>query len=230
LPLPVAPVGGVVVGPGVDLVENAKGGAVFVWGVAAWCWDGGDVVGRRLAAVQAVETKAAMASEVAGAFGVSELTLRRWRRDWVERGVAGLTPGKRGPKGPSKLTDEMVAEIRRFRVEGESMDAIAERVGVSRDSVWRVLTVEPVPDLGGGPAVKGGEGLVPLARPEPREEERQAARRGELMGAAPVITEGASLPLAGALLVLPALAATGCSRWPTGCTPRRGRRSTGCVR
>ncbi|MGH7360641.1 MAG: putative transposase, partial [Candidatus Methylomirabilales bacterium] len=64
---------------------------------------------------------------------------------------------------------------------------------------------EPVPV----PVPGGGEGLVPLARPEPREEERQAARRGELFGAVPVVTEGASLPLAGAWLILPALAATG---------------------
>jgi hypothetical protein len=51
--------------------------------------------------------------------------------------------------------------------------------------------------------------LVPLARPAPRDAERQAARSGALDGAAPVICEGASLPLAGALVILPALAATG---------------------
>src|SRR5438128_278973 len=52
-------------------------------------------------------------------------------------------------------------------------------------------------------------GLVPLDRPEPRGAERQAARRGELDEAEPRIPPGASLPLAGALIVLPALAATG---------------------
>lgn len=236
LPLPVAPVGGVMIGAGVDLVENAEGGAVFVWGVAAWCWDAGDVVGRRLAAVQVTETKAAMASEVAAAFAVSELTLRRWRSEWVRDGVAGLVPGRRGPKGPSKLTGELVAVIVRLRAAGASMDAIAAEVGVSRDSVWRVVSdnADPVeeqaPVLEDVPVPEGAGGLVPLARPEPREEERQAARRGELFGAVPVITEGASLPLAGALLILPALALTGWSKWPTVCTPGRGRRSTGCVR
>jgi hypothetical protein len=54
-----------------------------------------------------------------------------------------------------------------------------------------------------------GAELVPLARPEPRTEERQRARAGELVEAPPRITEGASLPLAGALVILPALAATG---------------------
>jgi hypothetical protein len=60
----------------------------------------------------------------------------------------------------------------------------------------------------GTPRSEGKE-LVPLARPEPRPAERQAARAGLLAGAAPVFCDGASLPLAGALLVLPALVAGG---------------------
>jgi hypothetical protein len=43
----------------------------------------------------------------------------------------------------------------------------------------------------------------------PRDGERSLARIGLLSGAEPVITEGASLPVAGALLVLPALSVTG---------------------
>ena len=52
-------------------------------------------------------------------------------------------------------------------------------------------------------------GLVPLARPADRTAERAAARFGLIDDAPPVICEGASLPLAGALLILPALVATG---------------------
>jgi prepilin-type processing-associated H-X9-DG protein len=48
-----------------------------------------------------------------------------------------------------------------------------------------------------------------LNAPAPRDGERQAARRGVLEEAAPVITEGASLPLVGALVILPALFGTG---------------------
>jgi transposase len=211
LPLPIAPSGGTGVGAGVDLVENDEGGAVFVWGAATWCWDAGDVVGRRLAAVQAVETGAAQHQEVAEAFVVDEVTLRRWRHRWRAGGVAGLVPAKRGPKGPSKLDEGTVDEIRARRAEGASMDAIAVAVGLSRDTVARALRanrpggVSPT-DVQDDEAA--GE-LAALARPEPREEERQAARRGELSGAAPVICEGRSQPLAGALMILPALAATG---------------------
>jgi len=50
--------------------------------------------------------------------------------------------------------------------------------------------------------------LSPWPGPSPASAERQAARAGLLPEAPPRITEGASLPLAGALVILPALAAT----------------------
>jgi len=45
----------------VDIVEDVDGGVVLLAGVPAWYWSGGDVVGRRLAAVEAVATGAAPA-------------------------------------------------------------------------------------------------------------------------------------------------------------------------
>ena len=45
--------------------------------------------------------------------------------------------------------------------------------------------------------------------PEPRTAERALARTGELLEAPVVFTQGAHLPLAGLLLILPAVAATG---------------------
>jgi len=213
------------VAPGVWLAEDAEGGSVFVWGMAVSVWDGSDVVGRRLAAVQLVRTVAAGHGEVAAGFGVTGVTLWRWVRAWQADGVGGLTPQVKGPRGPSKLTEAMVGEIKAARAEGLSMRDIGARVGVSHDSVRRALGPAPAAVAEGpetaadaDPAAADAEPtiddavqaeLVPLARPEPRTEEREAARRGELSGAAPVICEGAGLPLAGALAILPALAATG---------------------
>lgn len=79
-PLPLDPAGSVAVGPAAALVEDDEGGMTFVWGMAAGCWAAGDVVGRRLAAVSLVVTKAARHGEVAQAFGVDTDTLRCWRR------------------------------------------------------------------------------------------------------------------------------------------------------
>src|SRR5664280_1884353 len=64
----------------------------------------------------------------------------------------------------------------------------------------------PVGNLGDGPVPAG---LPVLPAPEPRTSERALARTGQLVEAPVVVTEGAHLPLAGLLLILPALAATG---------------------
>jgi len=206
-PLPLRPAGSVAVGDGVDLLETEDGGVVFLFGMAAWCWEPGDVVGRRLAAVSLRATEAASAVEVASAFGIDADTLRRWNRAFEAGGTEALALQKKGPKGPSKLDDEKRAEILLARKAGKSMEEVADVTGVSLNSVSRALRGNDpqVP----APAAATSGGLVPLARPLPRVEERQAARAGIISGAPPVVCPGASLPLAGALLVLPALAATG---------------------
>jgi transposase-like protein len=206
VPLPLTPAGSVRVGPGVAFLEDVTGaGSVFLWGMAGWCWEPGDVVARRLAAVQLVNSKAARQRRVADVFGVDEDTVMLWRHAYRAEGAAGLAPRRPGPKGPSKLTDAVVEEIRRLRGQGLTLAEIAGRCSVSTGTVRRGL-VGTAPALA---AVEAGSDLVALAAPVERAAERQAARAGQLDEAAPVITEGASLPLAGALLILPALTATG---------------------
>ncbi|HVM14235.1 MAG TPA: helix-turn-helix domain-containing protein [Egibacteraceae bacterium] len=210
-PLPLRPAGSVQVSAAVSLVENDEGGAVFVWGMAVSCWDTGDIVGRRLAAVQLVATGAATQVEVGAGFGAGEATVQRWIAAWRRDGINGLVPAQKGPRRPSKLTAEMVAGIKALRAGGASMDDIATATGVSRNSVSRALAEAPAEPLEAVASTPEDDAapLTPLARPAPRDGERQAARRGELAEAPPVICEGASLPMAGALLILPALAATG---------------------
>ena len=98
-PLPLHPAGSVEVNQAVHLIENDQGGVVFIWGMAAWCWERDDVVGRRLAAVSLVETEAAGPGEVATAFGVTYETVRQWRQAWSEAGTEALVPQKPGPTG-----------------------------------------------------------------------------------------------------------------------------------
>ncbi len=205
-PLPLHPAGSVALNHGVDLLETDEGGVVFCFGFATWCWDTGDIVGRRLAAVSLVETEAAMATNVAAAFGVSYETLRVWRAAWQADGVAGLAEKRRGPRGPSKLVPDVVDRIRARRASGASLQVIADEEGVDTSSVRKALG-----DVVAAPTTTSGAGgdLVVLAAPEARPGERQLARAGILAGAEPVICEGSQLPFTGALLCLPALAATG---------------------
>lgn len=209
--MPLHPAGSVRVGDGVDLVENDRGGVVALWGMATWCWEPGDVVGRRLAVVQLVATGAASRVEVAAGFGVSAEAARRWSRAYEAGGVEALALAAKGPRRASKLTELKRAEIRSVRAEGCSMAEVAARTGVSLNSVSRSLRghdpLHPLP--AGGRGEPSGGALVPLTRPEARSAERQAARAGLLEGAAPRFCDGASQPFAGALLIVPALVAGG---------------------
>jgi hypothetical protein len=222
--LPLVPAGAVLIGDAAALVADGDGGRVFIRGELTFVWDAGDDLGRRLAAVQLVRTKAARALQVATAFGVTTVTLWRWRKELDAAGVQGLAQDKSGPKGPSRLTPEVVADIRGRRRGGASLRAIAAAVGVSTFSVRRALaepTPEPAtpiqePQPGPGPKAD----LPVLPGPADRCGERAAARWGQLTHADPVFTPAARVPLAGLLLAIPALQATGllsCAATVFGC-------------
>jgi hypothetical protein len=208
--LPLTPAGAVLIGDAISLVTDEDGGRVFIRGELCFVWDAGDDLGRRLAAVQLVRIKASTATQVALAFGVTTVTLWRWRKELDTSGAQGLAQDKRGPKGPSRLTPEVVADIRSRRLGGASLRAIATAVGVSTFSVRRALP-QPTPESApsAGESQPGPKADLPvLPDPADRDGERAAARWGKLPHAQPVFAPAARVPLAGLLLAIPALEAT----------------------
>jgi hypothetical protein len=228
-PLPVAPAAGAVsIGEAAALVEDSDGGRVFLRGELVYAWSAHDVPLRRLAAVQLVANKAARVGDVAAAFGVDAGTLWRWGQHLSATGVSGLVPDKRGPKGPSRLSPQVVADITARRAAGTSYRKIATATGVSYTSVRRACA-----PAGSGPADDSdhdvehdtsrdsdatmatedadpvGAQLPVLPPPTDRDAERAAARWGKLPHAEPVFAPAARVPLAGLLLAIPALQATG---------------------
>jgi transposase len=205
------------------LVQDDEGGRVFIRGELCFVWDGGDEAGRRLAAVQLVRIKAASLLDVAAAFAVSTVTLWRWCRELDASGAAGLAWHKRGPKGPSRLSDDMVADIHARRSGGATLQAVADAVGVSVTTVRRALAAPTA----AGPTRQGQDqppaAVVDLPVLPPAADrcgERAAARWGKLTHAEPVFTPAARVPLAGLLLAIPALEATGllsCAATVFGC-------------
>jgi transposase len=147
------------VGPSAGLVEGPEGGVVLVFGLASFTWPAEDEMGRRLAAVQLVKIKVASAVEVAAAFGVTTVTLWRWTQSFTEQGVGGLVRARSGPKGPSKLTEQLRARIVELDAQGLSLRAIAARTQVStatvRVALGRVATGARKPDTAGLPEVAG---------------------------------------------------------------------------
>ncbi|MGI8761927.1 MAG: helix-turn-helix domain-containing protein [Jatrophihabitantaceae bacterium] len=224
--LPLLPADATPIGPLAGLVETAEGGVVFVCGEVSFAWAAGDETARRLAAVQLVAAEIASAVAVAAAFAVTTVTLWRWRSAFTADGVAGLLPVKPGPRGPSKLTDALAARIRRLDGQGLGLAAIAGRCAVSTATVRVALgrtVASPAPTDPDDADAEDiaevaepdnslddeGEPLPVLPAPTPRLGEPELARWGLLDEAPVVFTPGAHLPLAGLLLILPALATTG---------------------
>nr|MDQ2710564.1 hypothetical protein [Actinomycetota bacterium] len=142
-------------------------------------------------------------------------------------GVAGLVPEKPGPRGASKLTSDVVAQIKDRRAGGETFRSIAAAVGVSVFSIDRALSMDtddgagmpaaPVAQADSRSARRAPEAVPPIAEPAlpvlpapvDRSEERAAARWGQLVAAPPVFAPAGRVPLAGLLLAMPAVEATG---------------------
>ena len=165
--LPLLPAEARSIGPSAGLLEGPDGGVVLVFGLVTFTFCAVDRAGRRLAAVQLVRTKIASAREVASGFAVSEATLWRWVAAFTDGGVAALLPEQSGPRGPSKLTARLRAQIVAADAAGLTLGKIATQTGLStatvRVALGRVGTAtadttnadtanaEPVPSLPTGP-------------------------------------------------------------------------------
>ncbi|MGH7692995.1 MAG: putative transposase [Candidatus Dormibacteria bacterium] len=197
------------IGLAAGLLEDEGGGVVFLHGMATYQWSAGDEVSRRLAALQLHQLQVASADEIGSAFGTDRSTLFRWRERYQTSGAMGLAAEKRGPKGPSKLGPQVVEQIRGLKAEGCSGREIGRRLGLDASTVGRALHLARERQVPARLVPEATEALPAVPPPEVRREERQAARRGEIVEAAPVFTAGRELPLLGLLLALPALAETG---------------------
>ncbi|MCY4629207.1 MAG: helix-turn-helix domain-containing protein [Acidobacteria bacterium] len=86
-------------------------------------------------------------SASAARFGLSRVSYYRALRAWEEGGLPALLPNRPGPRGPHKLTGEVVAALRAALSENPALSAealaglVRERFGLSvhRRSVERAL-------------------------------------------------------------------------------------------
>ncbi len=227
-PLPLIPAEATEISAAAAMIEDAEGGRVYVHGNLCFAWNAGDTAGRRFAAVSVMRTKAANQTQVAAAFGTSALTVWRWDQALSAAGVGALVPQRTGPRRASKLTPELVSSIAALRAQGLSLRAIGQRVAVSEASVRRALsensptgtetdypaTVSGAESDPGGqrpstPVMACGDAVAVLADPVDRSGERVLAAFGLIESAAPVFTGCGRAPLAGLVLAVPALVATG---------------------
>ena len=100
-------------------------------------FDPADVVQVRYEILRSVRVGDRSAKRAAAAFGVSRATYYQARASYDREGIIGLIPQKRGPRGPHKLTAEVLdfvdAEIDQHDGLGftELVTRISERFGIT---------------------------------------------------------------------------------------------------
>lgn len=110
-------------------------------------FDPRDLVQVRYEMLRRVRTEGQTIADIAARFGVSRPTFYKVQTDFNRDGLAGLLPVKRGPHGPHKITDEVLAFIEAAMMAEEGLDAqllverIAQHFGVEvhRRTVERAL-------------------------------------------------------------------------------------------
>ena len=194
------------------VVFNASG--------AIYSCDRHDQEGLRLAAAMFTKLDLAKPTALARALEMHPATVFRCRQRLAEGGVEALHARKRGPKGPSKLTDETRARAQRRLAQGWSIRRVAAEVGVVEGTLRHAVKrgrLHPLAKAAPDPAPSRVEDL---SRPAERAGQDQAceagvavkrtddrvlARLGRLPEAAPSFEASEAVPGAGVLLALPAL-------------------------
>ena len=93
-------------------------------------FDPRDLVQLKYEMVRRVRLEGQTVTKAASAFGFSRLSFYHAQTTLEREGLGGLVPKKRGPKGPHKLTEEVMAFLARARIDDPSISSaeLAKRV------------------------------------------------------------------------------------------------------
>ncbi len=112
---------------------------VFLEGQPVMEFHQSDTAGRDLVMVNLCEHGGLGEEQIAGVFDVSRATVSRAKRKYGKGGVEELVPGKRGPKGPTKIKESKAKLMITLAREGKSKTDIATRLGVNESTVRKAL-------------------------------------------------------------------------------------------
>ena len=123
---------GTALGRRLVVLESGGERAVFLGGTAIHVYDAQDRAAEAAAIALLVRGGIATRVALARAFGCHRNTVWRLDQRFVQAGMAGVVPAKRGPKGPHKVTPEVQRVIAELsdRPCGEVTQAIEERTRV----------------------------------------------------------------------------------------------------
>jgi hypothetical protein len=220
--LPLRPAEAIEINNTISFIDDGTTVAYFAAGVPLFTHAIDDAVGRRVALSQIVALELATPTELSVSLGVGRTTLYRQQERFLAHGVGGLAEEKRGPKGPHKLTEELLSTAQGLLDEGKSNRAVAEELAVSEGAIRHAvrrgwLRAARTISEGGQAAAAASQpqqrsvqdAAAPLGVGTTRVVERVLAASGKLQQAEPSFEAANSVSNAGALVALPALLALG---------------------
>ena len=109
-------------------------------------FDPRDVVQVKYELLRRVSIDKVSVTEASGEYGVSRPTYYQAKVDFDMAGIAGLVPAKPGPRGPSKIDDDVLAFLQARVVAGEPLRAreLAKLVHDELDIELHPRTIERV--------------------------------------------------------------------------------------
>jgi transposase len=99
-------------------------------------FDSHDLIQVRYEMLRRVRTEGQSITKATTLFGVSRPTFYKVQRNFTRSGLVGLLPAKRGPRGPHKITPDVLRFIEEAAASEEKLDAqdlaahIAQRFGL----------------------------------------------------------------------------------------------------
>jgi transposase-like protein len=137
-----------------------------------------DLEGLRLAAAMFTKLGLAKPTALARALDMHPGTVFRYRQLLVDGGVEALQVRKRGPKGPSKLTDQACERVQRRLAQGWSIRRAAKEVGVAEGTLRHAMKCSRLRPRAAAVAEPTPSSVEELARPAKRAEQDQACEAG----------------------------------------------------
>ena len=181
-----------------------------------------DVATFRSYIAQLVVNGTATQVEVAEAFGIPVITVKRAVKKLREKGTASFY-APRGGRGPAVLRAEKLAQAQELLDQGRKVAEVAKVLGVRKDCVRKAVADGRLHQAKSGPAAEGpsatsktqraaADEAAPHGMGATRTAERVQASVGLLTEALPQFQGVVDVPQGGVLLALPALLANGLLR------------------
>lgn len=95
----------------------------------------------RMIASQLYVNGNATQSEIRRAFGVTDISVKRWVKLYREKSTAGFYE-KRKTRGAVVLTEEVLAAAQKLLDEGLELAVVAERLGVKKDTMQKAVAAD----------------------------------------------------------------------------------------